>query len=148
MPIATSLIRVTTAEENVMATIHREVHIHADPEKVWSALRDVGALHTRLCPGFVIDTKMEGDTRVVTFGNGMTARESIVSVDDERRRVAWAIVGGSFLHYNGAAQVIPLPEGGCRFTWTSDLLPNEAATAVQAMIEAGIAVIKKTQEAA
>ncbi len=131
-----------------MATIHREVHIQADPEKVWSALRDVGALHTRLCPGFVIDTKMEGDdARVVTFGNGKTARELIVSVDDPMRRVAWAIVGGPFLHYNGAAQVIPLPEGGCRFVWTSDLLPNESAPVVAAMIESGIAIIKRTQEA-
>ena len=133
-----------------MATIHREVHIQADPDKVWSALRDVGALHTRLCPGFVIDTKMDGDdARIVTFGNGRTARELIVSVDDERRRVAWAILaGGTLIHYNGAAQVIPLPEGGCRFTWTSDVLPHEAAPTVQAMIEAGIATIKRTQEAA
>ncbi|MET0535336.1 MAG: SRPBCC family protein [Steroidobacter sp.] len=132
-----------------MATIHREVHIHADPEKVWSALRDVGALHTRLCPGFVIDTQMEGDAvRVVTFGNGKTAREQILSVDDQRRRVAWTIIGGAFIHYNGAAQVIALPEGGCRFTWTSDLLPNEAAPTVQAMIEAGLAITKKTLETA
>jgi hypothetical protein len=133
-----------------MATIHREVHIQANPDKVWSALRDVGALHTRLCPGFVIDTKMDGDdARIVTFGNGRTARELIVSVDDERRRVAWAILGGgALIHYNGAAQVIPLPEGGCRFSWTSDVLPNEAAPTVQAMIEAGIETIKRTQEAA
>lgn len=131
-----------------MATIHREVHIQADPDKVWSALRDVGALHTRLCPGFVIDTKMEGDARVVTFANGKTVRELIVSIDEGLHRVAWAIVGGPFLHYNGAAQVIASAEGGCRFTWTSDLLPNESAPAVQAMIEAGIATIKRTQEGA
>jgi carbon monoxide dehydrogenase subunit G len=131
-----------------MATIHREVHIQADPEKVWSALRDVGALHTRLCPGFVVDTKMDGDARIVTFGNGHTARELIVSVDDRMRRVAWAIVGGPLIHYNGAAQVVPAPEGGCRFTWTSDLLPHAAAPTVEAMIEAGIATIKRTQEAA
>jgi hypothetical protein len=131
-----------------MATIHREVRIQADPEKVWSALRDVGAIHKRLCPGFVVDTKMDGNARIVTFGNGRTAREEIVSVDEGLRRVAWAIVGGALVHYNGAAQVIPLPEGGCRFTWTSDLLPNEAAPAVQAMIEEGIATVKRTLEAA
>lgn len=130
-----------------MATIHREVHIQADPDQVWSALRDVGALHTRLCPGFVIDTKMEGDARVVTFGNGRTARELIVSVDEQMRRVAWAIVDEPFVHYNGAAQVIALPGGGCRFTWTSDLLPNEVAPTVAAMIETGIETIKRTQEA-
>ncbi|MBV8927719.1 MAG: SRPBCC family protein [Mycobacteriaceae bacterium] len=87
-----------------MATIHKEIQIDASPERVWDALRDVGALHTRLAPGFVVDTRMEGDARVVTFGNGAVAREDIVSVDDETRRVAWAIVGQQFRHYNGAAQ--------------------------------------------
>ncbi len=89
-----------------MATIRREVHIQAAPEKVWDAMRDVGALHTRLCPEFVTDTKMEGsDARLVTFANGRQARELIVSVDDATRRVCWAIVDEPFVHYNGAAHV-------------------------------------------
>jgi carbon monoxide dehydrogenase subunit G len=131
-----------------MASIHREVHIKASPEKVWDALRDVGALHTRLCPGFVVDTQLEGDARVVTFGNGMKARELIVSVDDATRRVSWAIVGAQFIHYNGAAQVTPLADGTCRFTWISDLLPNELAPTVAGMIEEGLAATKRKQEAA
>lgn len=132
-----------------MASIRREVHIQAAPEKVWDALRDVGALHTRLCPGFVIDTQMEGnDVRLVTFANGQQARELIVSVDDATRRVSWAIVGAQFIHYNGAAQVTPLDDGTCRFTWISDLLPNELEPAIAAMIEAGIAAVKRAQEAA
>lgn len=132
-----------------MASIRREVHIQAAPEKVWDALRDAGALHTRLCPGFVIDTQMEGnDVRLVTFANGQQARELIVSVDDATRRVSWAIVGAQFIHYNGAAQVTPLDDGTCRFTWISDLLPNELAPAIATMIEAGIAAVKRAQEAA
>lgn len=131
-----------------MATIRREVHIQADPNKVWDAMRDVGALHTRLCPGFVVDTKMDGDTRMVTFANGKTARELIVSVDESARRVAWAIVDEPFEHYNGAAQVSALPDGSCRFTWISDVLPHQLEPLVAAMIEAGIADIKKTQESA
>jgi hypothetical protein len=130
-----------------MATIHREVLIQASPEKVWDALRDVGALHTRLCPGFVVDTQMDGDARIVTFGNGKTARELIISVDDQARRVVWAVVGTALLHHNGVSQVIALPGGGCRFTWTADLLPNELAPSVAAMMEAGIAIVKQTQEA-
>ncbi len=54
-----------------MASIRKEVQINARPEKVWDALRDVGALHTRLVPGFVVNTRMDGNARVVTFGNGM-----------------------------------------------------------------------------
>lgn len=129
-----------------MASIRKEVHINARPESVWEALRDVGALHTRLAPGFVVDTRMEGNARIVTFGNGMVVREEIVDVDDASRRVAWAIVGGQFLHYNGTAQVFADGSGGCRFVWTADLLPNDLAAGVGAMIEQGIEVIKKTME--
>jgi ribosome-associated toxin RatA of RatAB toxin-antitoxin module len=132
-----------------MASIRREVDIEASAEKVWDAMRDVGALHTRLCPSFVVDTKMEAkDVRLVTFANGRQARELIVSVDDTARRVCWAIVDDPFVHYNGAAQVTPLNDSACRFTWLSDLLPNGLEPTVAAMIEAGIAAIKRAQEGA
>ena len=129
-----------------MATIYKEVEIHAPPEQVWDALRDVGALHDRLAAGFVVDTRMEGNARVVTFTNGMVVREDIVAVDETARRVAWAITGQQFHHYNGAAQVFDHPTG-TRFVWTNDLLPDELAPNVEAMLTAGIAAIKKTIEA-
>ena len=55
-------------------------------EKRWPELR---ALHRRLVPGFVVNTELEGNTRIVPFGNGMVVRELIISVDDQRRRLAW-----------------------------------------------------------
>jgi carbon monoxide dehydrogenase subunit G len=130
-----------------MASIRKEVHLQVPPARIWDALRDVSALHTRLVPGFVVDTRMDGNARIVTFSNGMVAREEIVSVDDANCRVAWAIVGQMFRHYNGAAQVFSDGAGGSRFVWTADLLPDDRAEDVNAMMEAGIAVIKKTMEA-
>ena len=129
-----------------MASIRRETQIAARPETAWSALRDVGALHTRLVPGFVVDTKLEEGARVVTFGNGVVVRELIVDVDDQARRVAWSAVGGSMTHHNASAQIFPEGNGRCRFVWIADLLPNEVAPAIAAMIEQGIAVIKQTLE--
>ncbi|HET9472871.1 MAG TPA: SRPBCC family protein, partial [Steroidobacteraceae bacterium] len=105
-----------------MASIRKHIQIDAPPDRVWDALRDVGALHTRLVPGFVTDTRMEDNARVVTFGNGMVAREEIVSVDATRRRVCWAIVDAPFRHYNAAAWVEPDINGGTRFVWSADLL--------------------------
>ena len=61
------------------------------------AYADVGRIHERLVHGFVTDCRLEGDTRVVTFGNGMTVRERIVDIDDAQRRVAWS-GGGRALH--------------------------------------------------
>jgi uncharacterized protein YndB with AHSA1/START domain len=131
-----------------MATIRKEVQIHASPQRVWDALSDVGALHTRLAPGFVVDTRLDGNARIVTFGNGMVVREDIVAVDDSTHRVVWAIIGQQFHHYNGAAQVEANTDGGTDFVWTVDLLPDEAAGDVDAMMEAGIAVIKAIMEQA
>jgi uncharacterized protein YndB with AHSA1/START domain len=130
-----------------MATIRKEIEIHASPQRVWEALSDVGALHTRLAAGFVAETRMEGNERIVTFANGMVAREEIVAVDDAARRVVWAIVGQQFHHYNGAAQLFD-HANGTRFVWTTDLLPDELAPNVDAMMTAGIAAIKKTIERA
>ena len=128
-----------------MASIRKEIPLEVSAEHVWSVVRDVGALHTRLVPGFVVDTRLEDGARVVTFGNGMVARELIVDVDDEQRRVAWSVVGGRMTHHNASAQVIP--EGaGCRFVWIADLLPHELAPMIATMIEQGMAVIKKTLE--
>ena len=128
-----------------MASIRREVRIAALPETAWAALRDVGALHHRLVPGFVTDTRLEDGARVVTFGNGMVARELIVDVDDEARRVAWSAVGTAMTHHNASAQVFP-DGSGCRFVWIADLLPDEVAPQIAAMIDQGIAVIKQTLE--
>jgi len=130
-----------------MASIRKEIRINAPASQIWDALKDVGALHTRLVPGFVKDTKMEGNTRVVTFGNGMVAREEIVSIEPARQRVVWAVVGQQFRHYNGAAWVEADPKGGSRFFWSADLLPDELAPQVEEMMTAGIEVVKHTLEA-
>ena len=65
--------------------------------------------------------------RVVTFANGMVARELIVDVDAERRRVAWAVVGGRLSHHNASAQVFADASGATRFVWIADFLPDEHA---------------------
>lgn len=130
-----------------MATIRREITIAARPEHVWDALRDVGALHTRLVPGFVTDVKMEEGARLVTFGNGMMARELIVTIDAEARRLVWAVVGESMTHHNASAQVFAEGEGS-RFVWIADLLPDEVAPAVEGMMEQAMPIIRATLERA
>lgn len=125
-----------------MASIRREVVLAAPPDVVWDAVRDIGAIHTRLAPGFVVATELEprGAARVVTFGNGMTARELIVDVDDTARRLAWSVVGGRMTHHNASVQVFA--EGGeTRFVWIADLLPHELAPAISTMIDQGTAAI-------
>jgi hypothetical protein len=129
-----------------MASIHREILVEAQARDVWDAIRDVGAIHTRLAPGFVVDTRLEDGARVVTFGNGLVARELIVDLDDKARRLAWSVVGGRPSHHNASLQVFPDGEYLSRVVWIADLLPNELAGAIGTMIDQGMAVMKKTLE--
>jgi hypothetical protein len=129
-----------------MASIRKEVHIDARPETAWAALRDVGALHTRLVPGFVTETKLEDGARIVTFADGMVARELIVTIDDDERRVVWSVVGGPMTHHNASAQVLANGASGCRFVWIADLLPDEVAPRIAGLMEQGIGVIEETLE--
>jgi len=129
-----------------MASIRKEVSLNVPPEAAWSAIRDVGALHTRLVVGFVTDCRLEGDARVVTFANGVVARELIVDLNDAARRLVWASVGGRLTHHNASVQVFAEGEARSRVVWIADLLPNEMAPAVEAMIEQGMVAMKRTLE--
>jgi carbon monoxide dehydrogenase subunit G len=130
-----------------MATIRNEIALGAPAERVWDALRDFGNVHTRVAPGFLTDSKMDGDARVVTFANGAVARETLVASDDENRRLVYAIKDQRFKHYSASVQV--LAEGkGSRVVWLIDLLPNDLATLVIQMSGAGAAAMKGALERA
>jgi hypothetical protein len=129
-----------------MATVRRETSIEAAPEQVWSALRDWGALHQRLAPGFVVDTQIDGDVRVVTFGSGAVRRERFVDRDEDARRLVWAILDGPYLHHNASAQVFAESDRRSRLVWIADLLPDDLAEPTGAAMTVGIATIKETME--
>jgi hypothetical protein len=127
-----------------MASIRKEISTKASADAVWAALRDVGALHTRLVPGFVVDTRLEPGARIVTFGNGTVIRELIVDVSDEAKRVVWSSQREQLTHHNASAQVFTGQDGDTRVVWIADLLPNEEASVVGQTMEQGLAVMKKT----
>jgi hypothetical protein len=129
-----------------MATIHKEIDIERNKDFVWDAIRDVGAIHKRLVPGFVVDCKLEGDSRFVTFANGMIARELIVDVDDKTCRHSWSARGELLTHHNASIQVFSRGNDKCRVVWIADLLPNEVAANVGEMIQQGLNTMKRTLE--
>jgi len=129
-----------------MATIHKEIEIERNKEFVWDAIRDVGSIHKRLVPGFVVDCKLQGDSRVVTFANGMVVRELIVDVDDKTCRHAWSARGEPLTHHNASIQVFSNGHNKCRVVWIADLMPNEVAEAIGEMIQHGLDTMKQTLE--
>ena len=131
-----------------MASIRKELLIDTPPDAVWDAVRDVGAVHTRVAPGFLTGCRMEEAplARVVSFANGMEARELIVDVDDGARRLVWSVVGGRLSHHNASMQIVADGASRTRVIWVADLLPNEFAPVIAGMIDQGLAAMKKTLE--
>ena len=130
-----------------MASVRSEILIEARPEDVWAALRDWGAVHRRLVPGFVVDARLEGEDRIVTFFNGSVVREVLVDLDDEARRLVWSVADGPYTHHNASAQVFADGDGRTRFVWIADLLPHGLADRIGELMERGTAVVKQTMEA-
>jgi carbon monoxide dehydrogenase subunit G len=128
-----------------MATVHKEIVVDVPAHSAWAAVRDVYNVHRRLTPGILVDARRDGDARVVTFANGLVVCELIVTLDDAMRRFAYASVGGRARHHNASIQV--LPEGdGTRLVWTTDVLPDELAAPIGALVEQGAVVMKRTLE--
>ena len=129
-----------------MASIRKEMMVNAPADHVWAAVRDVGAVHTRLARQMVLDTKLDGDSRLVTFANGEVVRERIVDIDDKARRLAYAAVDWRTTHHNASFQVVPDGDGRCRLVWITDLLPDSIADVVRGYVEQGSLAIKRTLE--
>lgn len=129
-----------------MASIYKEFLVNAPNDFVWSAIKDVGAIHTRLARGFVTNTALEGSTRTVTFANGFVVQERIVAINDEHRRLVYRAVGGRATHHNVYFQVYPAPENTSKVVWVTDLLPDEMQAPIEQMVELGSVAIQKTLE--
>jgi heme-degrading monooxygenase HmoA len=130
-----------------MASLCREIVVKASVEEAWEAIADVGALHTRLVPGFVVATGLEANARVVTFANGVIVREPIVAIDAAARRLVWTSEGGRAAHYNAALQAFAEPAGGAHIVWIVDFLPDALAPALAAAMDAGMAAMQRALDA-
>jgi carbon monoxide dehydrogenase subunit G len=134
-------------EKLSMACIRKEVVVEMPEEGVWAAVRDVGQVHKRLVPGVLTDAHLENGARIVTFANGLVVRELIVDVDDTTQRFAYAAVGGRTTHHNASIQVLSEGKHRCRVVWITDLLPEDMAAPIAALVEQGATVMKRTLEA-
>lgn len=131
-----------------MASVHKEFNVSATPEAAWEALRDFGAVHERVAAGFVVSSALDGDVRTVQFMTGAVARERLIAVDDERRRLVYGVIDGPFAmeHHQASVVVAARADGspGARLTWITDVLPDEAAPLIEQMMGAGAAAITQT----
>jgi carbon monoxide dehydrogenase subunit G len=126
-----------------MTSVRRDIQLAADPATVWDAVADVGAVHRRLCPGVLIDSRAAEGGRVVTFAGGAEVRERVVDLDPVARRFVYTVVAGTlaFEHHQASMQVEP-DGAGSRLVWVSDLLPDELAPVVAGLMDRGVEAMR------
>jgi hypothetical protein len=131
-----------------VASIVLEVVVESDADDVWKVIGEFATGPSRMAPGFVVDTQSEADIRTVTFADGTVVTELRIGVDDQARRIAYSIVGGSVepVHDNASMQVFPYDEGRCRLVWTRDVLPDRLAAPMADSMSRGLEVVKRTFE--
>jgi polyketide cyclase/dehydrase/lipid transport protein len=127
-----------------MASIHKDIALNAPAHEVWDAVRDFGAVHTRLVPGFVLDAKLDGDARIVTFANGTVARELLVDCDDTRRRLVYAVISERLTQHSASVQIVADGEARCRLLWTVDVLPHEIAPYINGQMDLAASAMQRS----
>jgi hypothetical protein len=121
-----------------MATIRKEMNLKVPLGKVWNALADFQHVHTRLAPGFVVDSKPDGDNaRIIKFANGSMVKETLVTLDEERHRLVYVVTSERIAHHNASAEIIADGADCCRFIWTTDILPDELAPYIDSQMTEG-----------
>jgi hypothetical protein len=127
-----------------MASIHKDISIDAHPNDVWAAVRDFGNLHKRLVQGFVLDARLDGDARIVTFANGTIARELLVDCDDARRRLVYAVISERIKQHSASVHVVADGDARSRLIWTVDVLPHDIAAYIDGQMDQAALAMQKT----
>src|ERR1700732_518729 len=129
-----------------MASIHKDIPIEAPASDVWDAVRDFGAPQTRLVPGFVLDARLDGEARIVSFANGTVARELLVDCDHARRRLVYAVISERLTQYSASVQVFADTEARSRLAWIVDVLPHEMAPYIDAQMDQAALAMRNALE--
>jgi hypothetical protein len=126
-----------------MASIYKDISLDARPDDVWAAVRDFGAVHQRVAPGFVTDCRIDGDSRIITFANGNIARELLVTMDEDRRRLVYAVVSERVKQHSASIQIFADGDNRSRMAWIADVLPNEIGPFIDGQMDLGALAMQK-----
>src|ERR1700676_3991621 len=126
-----------------MASIHKDIPLDASPGEVWAAVRDFASPHQWLVPGFVLDARLDGDARIVTFANGTVARELLVDCDDARRRLVYAVISERVKQHSASGQGVADGDGPAPLLCIVDVLPNETAPYIDGQMDQAALAMQK-----
>jgi hypothetical protein len=126
-----------------MATTIHDLALTVPADQAWAAVADVGAIDKLIT--FLGPVTVTGDIRRVDMGENGTVEELIVTVDPERRRLAYSVQNSpvGFTHHHSSMQVLPDGDGS-RLIWTNDFAPDELLAANSPTLDMAAGLIQKS----
>ena len=88
---------------------------------------------------------MDGDYRLCSLSEDGQLKELIVSVDDERRRLAYSIQESpfNFAYHISSMQVTPGEGKGARLVWITDVKPDGVVPDLEQAIDAAASSLQQ-----
>jgi carbon monoxide dehydrogenase subunit G len=110
------------------ASVRREVRVRRGADDVWAW---VGAPERlpQWWPGITACT-VDGDSRDVTMGSGVTMPERLLTVDAIARRFQYRITGPLFREHTSTIDVHDLEDGTCLVVYSVDADPSTMALVI------------------
>jgi len=125
-----------------MVAVFRTIDVPASADQVWDV---VGNFEdpVMLAPGFAVACEMVDGERLVSFADGGSVREALVSRDELRRRLSYAAVAGQARHHHAVMHVVPVDERSSRIEWVTEVLPDHIAGFIEKRMDEGAAAIMR-----
>ena len=121
-----------------MASINLKTTLAVSADDLWAEVKDVGGISGML--EVITESSLDGDQRSCTMADGGQLSETIISIDDENKRVAYTITDSPFPIQAHAASMQVTDAGGGKstFQWITDVKPDELAGGLGPMLSGEI----------
>lgn len=122
-----------------MPTIEHHIPVHIDATEAWERVADLAAVNQLI--SFLGEVTVDGDRRSCSLGDLGTLDELILSVDHERRRVAYSIQSSPvpMTHHSASMTVDTSLDGSTQLVWTTDYAPVEITPQLRRLLDDGAA---------
>jgi Polyketide cyclase / dehydrase and lipid transport len=137
-------MRLPSSRTMTLGSVRHHIRINCPAEVVWQLAGDATRLHEWF-PG-ITSCQVDGSTRVIVLGSGMSMPEEILVTDDVQRRFQYRITTPPFTYHRGTIDVIDLGDDTCVAVYSTDADPRTMALTVGSATAGALRELRRQME--
>ena len=115
-------------QRSTRGSVRRQARIARPPDEVWARIGDPARIQEWF-PG-IVESTVDGTTRVITTGSGLPMPEEIVTNDALQRRFQYRITAPMFREHLSTIDVLDLGDGSSLAVYSCDAVPSTMALVI------------------